>query len=105
MPSERSWSGETILETILSVRIPVRNAPRGLIHDIDAVSSAVTTRDTLRLAVKTKTKVTQTAKLTHGGLRCAKRVQVSAGQAYRRSALDTPVRRWSVGSQSWSLER
>jgi hypothetical protein len=108
MSSESSWRGKTIFESFLtSISISVTNASLATwgLYDIYAVSPAVTARNTLRLAIETKTKGTQTTKLTHSSLRCTKKVQVTACHAYRSSALDTPVRRRSVRSKSWSLER
>ena len=107
MPTER-WRSETIFEPVLpSVRIPVTNTSltTGSLHNINTVSPAVTARDTLGLAVKTKTKTTYIAKLTHSRLRCGKRVQVAAGHAHRSSALDAPMRRCTIGSESRSLKR
>src|ERR1700685_1877093 len=101
--STKRRRSKTVFKSFLTcVNIPETNIPlstRGL-NNIDAVSPAVTSRDTLWLAVKTKTHATQIVKLTHGSLWC-KGVHVTPGHAHRNGTLDTPMCRRSVGSKSW----
>lgn len=88
---------EAVIETVLTT---VREADGthgriGFVHNIDAVSPAVTTWETSWLVIEAKTKVIHAVELAHRSEGIS-----SNTHAGRQCALDTPV---PIGDQSWSL--
>lgn len=102
MSIEGSRSKAIVEAILLAIAVANTALARGL-HNIDAVPSAVATRNALGLTIKAEPQVAQGTKLAHGSLWGTK-VHAATAHHTRDSALNASVRLWPAGSQSRGLK-